>query len=217
MNCDRGEPGRQDNPADRRVAGHRRRNGASAVPGRRPIDRSPPGSGKRPREGARIASRGFPGSQAPRVGRFRRRCGCRTSLEGCRGLARAHRRGRVECRDDGAAGGFDDPEEEWNAAWRRHYQVNVQAPARLMRAAVRHFRTRGAGVIILMSSWVAQRGAASPKMLAYAASKPPSRRWRNPWPEPTRRKESTRTSSPPASSAPGCRWTSRNCRAAFRA
>lgn len=68
-------------------------------------------------------------------------------------------------------GGFDDPEDEWNGAWRRHYQVNVQAPARLMRAAVRHFRTRGAGVIILMSSWVAQRGASNPKMLAYAASK----------------------------------------------
>jgi NAD(P)-dependent dehydrogenase (short-subunit alcohol dehydrogenase family) len=69
------------------------------------------------------------------------------------------------------AGGFDDTEEVWNAAWQRHYQVNVQAPARLMRAAVRHFCTRSTGVIILMSSWVAQRGAASPKMLAYAASK----------------------------------------------
>ncbi len=69
------------------------------------------------------------------------------------------------------AGGFDDSEEVWNDAWRRHYQVNVQAPARLMRAAVRHFRTRSTGVIILMSSWVAQRGATNPKMLAYAASK----------------------------------------------
>ena len=69
------------------------------------------------------------------------------------------------------AGGFEDSEEQWNAAWRRHYQVNVQAPARLMRAAVRHFRKRGGGVIILMSSWVAQRGASNPKMLAYAASK----------------------------------------------
>ena len=69
------------------------------------------------------------------------------------------------------SGGFDDTEEQWNAAWSSHYQVNVQAPARLMRAAVRHFRTRGGGVIILMSSWVAQRGVSNPKMIAYAASK----------------------------------------------
>lgn len=69
------------------------------------------------------------------------------------------------------SGGFDDTEEEWNAAWSRHYQVNVQAPARLMRAAVRHFRTRAGGVIILMSSWVAERGVTNPRMIAYAASK----------------------------------------------
>ena len=69
------------------------------------------------------------------------------------------------------SGGFDDSEEQWNDAWSRHYQVNVQAPARLMRAAIRHFRTRGGGVIILMSSWVAQRGVTNPKMIAYAASK----------------------------------------------
>ena len=69
------------------------------------------------------------------------------------------------------SGGFDDTEEQWKSAWSRHYQVNVQAPARLMRAAVRHFRTRAGGVIILMSSWVAQRGVTSPKMIAYAASK----------------------------------------------
>jgi NAD(P)-dependent dehydrogenase (short-subunit alcohol dehydrogenase family) len=69
------------------------------------------------------------------------------------------------------AGGIDDSEESWNKAWAEHYQVNVQAPARLMRAAVRHFRKRGGGVIILMSSWVAQRGVTNPDMLAYAASK----------------------------------------------
>ena len=44
------------------------------------------------------------------------------------------------------SGGFDDTEEQWKSAWSRHYQVNVQAPARLMRAAVRHFRTRAGGV-----------------------------------------------------------------------
>ena len=68
-------------------------------------------------------------------------------------------------------GGIDDDEDAWNSAWRRHYQVNVQAPARLMRGAVRHFRTRGGGTIILVSSWVAQRGVTNPRMIAYAASK----------------------------------------------
>jgi len=69
------------------------------------------------------------------------------------------------------SGGIDDVEANWNSAWTRHYQVNVQAQARLMRAAVRHFRTRGGGVIILMSSWVAQRGVTNSDMIAYAASK----------------------------------------------
>jgi len=68
-------------------------------------------------------------------------------------------------------GGIDDDEDSWNASWARHYQINVQAQARLMRAAVRHFRTRDGGVIILMSSWVAQRGVTNSNMIAYAASK----------------------------------------------
>lgn len=69
------------------------------------------------------------------------------------------------------SGGIDDSEENWNAAWALHYQVNVQAQARLMRAAVKHFNARGGGIIVLMSSWVAQRGVTDPKMIAYAASK----------------------------------------------
>ena len=68
-------------------------------------------------------------------------------------------------------GGIDDDEESWNLSWKRHLQVNLQAPARLMRAAVRHFRSRRGGVIVLMSSWVAQRGVTNPTMIAYAASK----------------------------------------------
>jgi NAD(P)-dependent dehydrogenase (short-subunit alcohol dehydrogenase family) len=68
-------------------------------------------------------------------------------------------------------GGIDDDESVWADSWRRHLQVNVQAPSRLMRAAVRHFRQRAGGVIILISSWVAQRGASNPAMLPYAASK----------------------------------------------
>ena len=69
------------------------------------------------------------------------------------------------------AGGIDDSDAVWDSSWDRHYEVNVQAPARLMRAAVRHFRERGGGVIIVMSSWVAQRGVTNPQMIAYAASK----------------------------------------------
>ena len=69
------------------------------------------------------------------------------------------------------AGGIDDSNELWERAWREHYEVNVLAPARLMRAAVRHFRERGGGIIVLLSSWVAQRGVTNPRMLAYAASK----------------------------------------------
>lgn len=69
------------------------------------------------------------------------------------------------------SGGVDDSDEAWHAAWHSHYRVNVLAPARLMRQAVRHFRAGDGGVIVLMSSWVAQRGVTNPKMLAYAASK----------------------------------------------
>ncbi len=85
-------------------------------------------------------------------------------------------RGRIDALVLNAAmmwphGGIDDSEEDWTRAWRLHYQVNVLAPARLMRAAVRHFRERGGGVIVLLSSWVAQRGVTNPAMLPYAASK----------------------------------------------
>ena len=69
------------------------------------------------------------------------------------------------------AGGVDDSDDEWHAAWERHYRVNVIAAARLMHQAVRHFQSRGGGVIIVLSSWVAQRGVTNPRMLAYAASK----------------------------------------------
>jgi NAD(P)-dependent dehydrogenase (short-subunit alcohol dehydrogenase family) len=69
------------------------------------------------------------------------------------------------------AGGVDDSDDEWHAAWDRHYRVNVIAPARLIHQAVKHFQSRGGGVIIVLSSWVAQRGVTNPRMLAYAASK----------------------------------------------
>ena len=68
-------------------------------------------------------------------------------------------------------GGIDADDETWDAVWAEALQVNVLAPARLMRNAVRHYLEHGGGAIITMSSWVAQRGPGSPAMLAYTASK----------------------------------------------
>lgn len=66
---------------------------------------------------------------------------------------------------------FDGPLEEWHQGWERAYRINVLATADLTRAAVPHFVERGGGVIVTMSSWVAQRGPGSTSYAAYAASK----------------------------------------------
>jgi NAD(P)-dependent dehydrogenase (short-subunit alcohol dehydrogenase family) len=66
---------------------------------------------------------------------------------------------------------LDAPPEDWAASWERTLQVNVRAPADLMREAVTHFRGQGGGVLVTLSSWVAQRGSSNPHLLAYAASK----------------------------------------------
>jgi len=66
---------------------------------------------------------------------------------------------------------LDDSDEDWDDAWSRSFDVNVRATANLTREAVRHFREREGGVLITLSSWVAQRGSANPHLLAYAASK----------------------------------------------
>jgi 3-oxoacyl-[acyl-carrier protein] reductase len=68
-------------------------------------------------------------------------------------------------------GGFDDDDETWDRSWSEQLQVNVVAPARLMRSAVRHWRESGGGVLITFSSWNAQRGSTNPAQIAYAASK----------------------------------------------
>jgi NAD(P)-dependent dehydrogenase (short-subunit alcohol dehydrogenase family) len=59
----------------------------------------------------------------------------------------------------------------WRAGWLRTLDVNVVAPATLTRAALAHFLQRGGGVIVTVSSWVAQRGSANPTLAAYVASK----------------------------------------------
>jgi NAD(P)-dependent dehydrogenase (short-subunit alcohol dehydrogenase family) len=66
---------------------------------------------------------------------------------------------------------LDASDEAWADAWTRSWQVNVRASADLLRDAVRHFQSRGGGVLIGLSSWVAQRGSGNPDLLAYAASK----------------------------------------------
>lgn len=66
--------------------------------------------------------------------------------------------------------------EDWQAGWARTMQINLQASADLCRAAVRHFRERGArngeggGRIVNVASRAAYRGD-SPSHWHYAASK----------------------------------------------
>ncbi len=69
------------------------------------------------------------------------------------------------------AGGIEEDEAEWDDVWSKTMQVNVRAPADLMRGAVHHFRDHGGGIIVTVVSWAAQRGSSSPKTIAYAASK----------------------------------------------
>ncbi len=69
-------------------------------------------------------------------------------------------------------GGIADPIYDWDRVWAEAMVINVYAPARLMRHAVRHWLAAGtAGSIIAMGSWVSTRGSANPGAIAYAASK----------------------------------------------
>jgi NAD(P)-dependent dehydrogenase (short-subunit alcohol dehydrogenase family) len=85
-------------------------------------------------------------------------------------------KGRIDVLVNNAAimafqGGFEDPDNVWDEIWAETFQVNVKAPADLMRGAVRHFREAGGGILITLSSWNAQRGSTNPVTIAYAASK----------------------------------------------
>lgn len=69
-------------------------------------------------------------------------------------------------------GGIADPLEEWDKVWAEAMAVNVHAPARLLRHAVRGWLDAGrGGTIIGIGSWVSTRGTANPGAIAYAASK----------------------------------------------
>lgn len=69
------------------------------------------------------------------------------------------------------AGGIDDDDAEWDRVWAETFQVNVFSAAALLRSAVRHFRQRGGGEIVGISSWAAQKGVTNPQTIGYAASK----------------------------------------------
>ncbi len=66
---------------------------------------------------------------------------------------------------------FNSDDEGWDEVWEEALSVNVLAPARLMRNAVRHSKKTGGGILITLSSWAAQRGSGSPDLIAYSASK----------------------------------------------
>ncbi|MEO1678659.1 MAG: SDR family oxidoreductase [Pseudomonadota bacterium] len=69
-------------------------------------------------------------------------------------------------------GGIPDPIEEWDAVWSETMTVNVHAPARLLRHAVRDWlATETPGAVIGIGSWVTTRGTSNPRAIAYAASK----------------------------------------------
>lgn len=70
------------------------------------------------------------------------------------------------------SGGITDPIDEWEQVWDEALTVNVQAPARLMRQAVRSWLETGQpGAVIGIGSWVTTRGSSNPGAIAYAASK----------------------------------------------
>ncbi len=85
-------------------------------------------------------------------------------------------KGRIDVLVNNAAvmrltGGIEDDAAQWDEVWDEALKVNVLAPARLMRHAVRHYLGTGGGILVTISSWAAQRGPGNPALLAYAASK----------------------------------------------
>ena len=84
-------------------------------------------------------------------------------------------RGRIDVVVNNAAimpdTSIDASDEEWDRAWEQVLQVNVKEPASIIRSAVQHFRQQGGGILITMSSWVAEQGSAIAQLSGYAASK----------------------------------------------
>ncbi len=85
-------------------------------------------------------------------------------------------KGRIDVVVNNAAvmrlsGGIEDSDEAWDEVWQEAVDVNVLAPARIMRHAVRHYLDSGGGTLITISSWAAQRGITNPEGIAYSATK----------------------------------------------
>ncbi len=82
--------------------------------------------------------------------------------------------GRIDALVNNAAVYEPEPAEDdaaaWRAAWRRTLQINLIAPAELAHLAVDHFRARGGGILIHLSSRAGHRGE-KPLFGSYAASK----------------------------------------------
>jgi 3-oxoacyl-[acyl-carrier protein] reductase len=53
---------------------------------------------------------------------------------------------------------LEAPAEEWDAVWRRAFEVNLLGAAHLSRNAILHYRERAGGIIIGLSARVAVRG-----------------------------------------------------------
>lgn len=69
------------------------------------------------------------------------------------------------------ATGLDAPDTDWDTVWRETFDVNVLASVALLREAGRTFAARGAGTIVVISSWAAEQGSRIESAIAYAASK----------------------------------------------
>jgi NAD(P)-dependent dehydrogenase (short-subunit alcohol dehydrogenase family) len=84
-------------------------------------------------------------------------------------------RGRIDVVVDNAAvlrrSPLEAPDSDWKEAWGEILQTNVVSATTLMRDAVGHFRENGGGVLVVLSSWNAQRGTGILDLIAYSASK----------------------------------------------
>ena len=66
---------------------------------------------------------------------------------------------------------LDADDATWDDVVAEVLQVNTQSQLQLLRRAVTHFGDNDGGVLVGLSSWVTQRGAGNPNLVAYAASK----------------------------------------------
>jgi len=124
------------------------------------------------RQGAEVATQGIPTERVRLIGAD---LGKTTDVDRLWSEALVWR-GSIDCLVNNAAvmrleGGIGADDANWDKVWDEALRVNVLAPARLMRRAVRHYLETGGGILVTISSWAAQRGPGNPDLMAYAASK----------------------------------------------